>query len=314
MRASIRYLFIFLLFLSLVLIEGSNQIVNPTYVYNSLLIEEQVALSRGAISSRPEAIFEDSDTKDVDELIVMTFNICHGVNREGEESLNSIIESIRDTQAQIIGLQEVDRFMPRSGFKDQAKEIAESLGYYFIYGETINILGVKYGNAIISKFPILEYENIKLPGDSIETRALLRANIDVEGSILKVYTTHLGLNARDRKRQIRAINLTIEQSTQPFILMGDFNGSPANEEIDSLTPMVSDIALETQKENIYTYAFYSDVPNTRIDRIYVSQDIQVIDYYVLESMVSDHSMVLGIISLNPESKEGLIAFVGNNNK
>lgn len=313
MRSKVGHFIIILLLLSLMMMESSYQATKPAFQYRELSLQEQVAISRGTGGSRPEMLFEDKESSHTDELIVMTFNICHGVNQEGKESLGSIIESIRDTNAHIIGLQEVDRFMPRSGFKDQAKEIAEALGYHYVYGETINILGVKYGNAIISQFPILEHENKKLPGDSMETRGLLSAKIDVEGSSYQVYTTHLGLTARDREQQIRAINISIEQSAESFILMGDFNGEPFNEEMTKLSPIVLDIAVEAQKEDLYTYAFYSDSPNTRIDRIYVSQDIGVLDHYVLESNISDHSMVLGVISINPKTKEGFIAFVGNNN-
>ena len=45
--------------------------------------------------------------------------------------------------------------MPRSKFKDQAKEIADALGYNYVYGETINILGIQYGNAILVNFLLL---------------------------------------------------------------------------------------------------------------------------------------------------------------
>ena len=59
--------------------------------------------------------------------------------------------------------------------------------------------------------------------------------------------------------------------------------------------IVSDIAKIVHKEDLYTYAFYSDTPNTRIDRIYVSDNVNVVDYFVLDSSISDHSMVLGYI-------------------
>lgn len=313
MKALTRLVILLMLFLPLMMIRGSFQDIKPVSFHDQFPLQKQVALSKGVDNLRPEISIQDNSHKSVDELIIMTFNICHGVNQQNKESLDLIIESIRKTQAQIIGLQEVDRFMPRSGFKDQAKEIADALGYYYVYGETINILGVKYGNAIISQFPILEHENIGLPGSSVEVRGLLGAKIDVEGSLYQVYTTHLGLNAKDRKQQIQAINLSIEGIKEPLILMGDFNGEPFNEEMAQLSPMIVDMAMETQKENVYTYAFYSDFPNTRIDRIYVSRDIEIIDHFVLESKASDHSMVLGIISIKPRAKEGLIVFVGNNN-
>jgi hypothetical protein len=182
MRFITRFLILSMLFLSLTMINGSSQQIKSIFLYNQLPVQKQVALSRGTDNLRPEILPQDNSFSQIDKLIVITFNICHGVNQKNEESLDLIIESIRDTGAHIIALQEVDRFMPRSGFKDQAKEIAQSLGYYYVYGETINILGIKYGNAILSRFPIIEHENKKLPGDSMEARGLLRARIDVNGN------------------------------------------------------------------------------------------------------------------------------------
>lgn len=313
MRDGIKFLILGMILLSLLIIEGSYQASKSIFLYRDLPLQKQIAISRGSQMSSSEMIIDENQANRIHELIVMTFNIHYGVNKLGQESLDLIIKAISDTQAHIIALQEVDRFLPRSGFKDQAKEIANALGYYHVYGETINVLGIKYGNAIISKFPILEYENKKLPGDSIETRGLLSAKIDVDGIPLQVYTTHLGLSVRDRKKQIKSINASVEQSTSPFVLMGDFNCGPFSQEILELSSILTDIAIETQKEELYTYAFHSDTPNTRVDRIYVSPHIDVIDYFVIDSAVSDHSMVLGVISINPKFREGLIAFTGNIN-
>ncbi|NLJ40720.1 MAG: hypothetical protein GX352_03800 [Clostridiales bacterium] len=315
MDGGIRYMLFFLILLILMTIGGSYQKTKFVYEYIEQPLIEEVPLSRTLERPKLEVISGETNAhKPADELIVMTFNICHGVNREGEESLDLLSDVIRDTGAQIIALQEVDSFMPRSGFKDQARIIAESLGYYYVFGETISILGVKYGNAILSQFPILEHENIKLPGSHIETRGLLSAVIDIEGDMCEVYTTHLGLNARDREQQIRAINSRIEESIYPFILMGDFNGQPLNEEMKELSPVLSDIAAVTQTESLNTFAYYSDYPNTRIDRIYVSNNIGVIRHYVKDSGISDHLMVLGVVSINIGLKGGLIASTGNNNR
>lgn|GEM_PF-634285 len=227
---------------------------------------------------------------------VMTFNIHHGVDLNGKEQLQSLIQEIKDSAAEIIALQEVDKHMPRSGFKDQAKEIAQSLGFYYVYGETINILGVKYGNALLSRYPILEYENMKLPSKSLETRGLLKAKLDVDGAGLNIFTTHLGLDSEERKMQIAVINEEIGTIEKDLILMGDFNGQPSNIEMAELAPDMADTAVVLGKEHLNTYAFYSEEPNTRIDRIYISKDLEVTDHTVTESSVSDHLMVMAVIS------------------
>ena len=73
-------------------------------------------------------------------ILVMSFNIRHGVDHTGKESLDSIIDEIKAYKPQIIALQ-VDCRMPRSRFRNQAKIIADALGYNYIYGDTINFMG-----------------------------------------------------------------------------------------------------------------------------------------------------------------------------
>lgn len=267
----------------------------------------------GSSNDLNDSISDDLEGEISKELRLLTFNIRHGVNEKGEESLDSIIRSIKETKAEIIALQEVDRFMLRSGFKDQAKEIARALGYKYVYGETINLLGIKYGNAILSAYPIIEHENNKLYSKEIESRGLLKAVIDVDGVLYNVYTTHLGLNSEERIKQVEQINQIIEKDgADRIILMGDFNEEPYTTTMQQLSSMLVDSTEWIDGDiEFYTYAFYSDKPNTRIDRIYVGQNIEIQDHYVIESEISDHCMVVAIIShINP-IKEGTMTFIEN---
>lgn len=71
---------------------------------------------------------------------VMSYNIHHGVGIDGQLSLQRIADVIRDSGAEIVGLQEVDRhYGERSDFKDQAKELADLLGYHYAYGANLDL-------------------------------------------------------------------------------------------------------------------------------------------------------------------------------
>jgi endonuclease/exonuclease/phosphatase family metal-dependent hydrolase len=249
---------------------------------------------------------DGADMKNNQEILLMSFNIRHGVDHNGNESLNSIIDEIKSSNAQIIALQEVDRYMPRSRFKNQAREIATALGFHYVYGETINVLGIKYGNAIVSAYPIIEHQNLRLPSNSLEGRAILKTKIDVDGDIYHVLNTHLGLSRDEREKQMAEINRILEELEGNIILMGDFNEHPYGTNTNKVSDRLLDTALVTQKDYLNTYAFYSDVPNTRIDRIYVSANIGVIDHFVIPSRTSDHSMVFTLISHKKTKKEGII--------
>jgi endonuclease/exonuclease/phosphatase family metal-dependent hydrolase len=291
-----------------------NKLKNESYKKKLFMATHLETASRG--SAKREEVNQTTSQhtaipKEDKEVLLMTFNIRHGVDGDGNESLNSIIEEIKNSDAQIIALQEVDRYMPRSGFKDQAKEIAMALGFDYVYGETINVLGVKYGNAIISAYPILEHENLKLPSNSLEGRGLLKAKVDINGHICNILTTHLGLNNDERYKQVQAVNKIIEDIDPPIIMMGDFNGEPHNREMKSISGKVMDTAVTKEKDDLYTYAFYCDVPNTRIDRIYASEEIDVKDHYVAPSKSSDHLMVYALVLFNEGKKEGIVQIPAN---
>lgn len=249
---------------------------------------------------------DDMQSEDDKEILLLSFNIRHGVDHKGKESLRSIIEEIKSSKAHIIALQEVDYYMPRSGFKNQAREIASALGFHYVYGETINVLGIKYGNAIISVYPIIEHQNIRLYSTALEKRAILKAKISIDGDIYHVLNTHLGLNREERHKQIEEINAILEALEGNVILMGDFNEQLYIPGGQSISDKLVDTAIIKQKEHLNTYAFYSDLPNTRIDRIYVSGNIEVIDHFVVPSKTSDHSMVFALILHKKNKKAGFI--------
>src|SRR3954452_277239 len=98
---------------------------------------------------------------------VMTFNIRHGTDEEEDLDLESVADDIESAEAQIVGLQEVDRHRSaRSDFVDQAKWLAKRLDMHFAFGLNRKIPpqhGRKkpglHGIAVLSKFPILTARN-----------------------------------------------------------------------------------------------------------------------------------------------------------
>lgn len=238
-------------------------------------------------------------------LTFLTFNIRSANDINGSVKLEEIIEEIRETHADIIGLQEVERMMPRSGYQDQARLIAEQLGYHFYYGGNINILGVQYGNALLSKYPILEASNHKLPKEKLEPRGMIEADIDIDGTLLHVYVTHLGLNSVERNKQVNYINDILSQREGNIILLGDFNNHPDSEEMSVLDNRMADSAAALNQLDHFTFAWKSPTPNVRIDRIYVSNHLELKYHEVQPSTVSDHERVLTQILVNMLPKGGI---------
>jgi endonuclease/exonuclease/phosphatase family metal-dependent hydrolase len=223
---------------------------------------------------------------------VVTYNIHRGINKSNKLDLDGITEVIMGIGADIVALQEVERFSIRTGFKDQIGYIAEKLSMNYAYGKSINILNGQYGNAILTRYPIEEYEVKQLYSEG-ETRTLLRVALSINGSRIQVYNTHLGLNSSEREKQIREI-IDITANADNYILAGDFNS--AVDKLDAVTGKLKDAALyDVNKYRIPTFD-NGDITE-RIDYIFLSEKFKIVGYEVLKSDASDHYPVTVVVKL-----------------
>jgi endonuclease/exonuclease/phosphatase family metal-dependent hydrolase len=214
-------------------------------------------------------------------LRVATINVW---NKSGPwlSRLPLIRRELERLQPEVVGLQEVLRFrpdpaldLPLSTSNDQASEIAEGLGFQLAYGIASDWgNGLKFGNAVLSRYPILNERCFALPGvESGETRSLLYALCDTPHGQLPVFVTHLNWKLHHgsvRQRQVVAIAehiarlAPIDGPHLPPVLMGDFNAAPDADEIRFLTGLC---ALDTKTvyfADAWTYA--GDGPGYTFDR------------------------------------------------
>ena len=181
-------------------------------------------------------------------LRVSTLNIW---NKSGPwpERLALIRGELQRLKPAVLGLQEVLRFAP-GGLEQfaptpstcQASEIANELGYSVAYASASDYgHGLKFGNALLSQFPILETRTFALPGQETgESRSLLYARLQSPFGELPVFVTHLNWKFHQgsvRLRQVRFIVERVEElvpvrsRSLPPVLMGDFNAEPEADEI-----------------------------------------------------------------------------------
>ncbi|MBM7553197.1 endonuclease/exonuclease/phosphatase family protein [Thalassobacillus pellis] len=233
---------------------------------------------------------------------VMSYNIHHAVGEDGELNLDRIAEVIKNTDSDIIGLQEVDNhWSSRSDFQDQAKLLAERLDMFYIYAANLNyesseegVPNRQYGTAILSEYPFLDGFNHLLPkiGDT-EQRGLFEAVINVKGTQLHLYNTHLALTPEERKIQIREIVDIAGGAQGPQIIMGDLNALPSSEAMKPLYSHYSD-AFEGH-EDAYTYSATN--PTKRINYIFTSNDLETKQAQVINTLASDHLPITTEITL-----------------
>lgn len=233
---------------------------------------------------------------------IMSYNIQHGTDLDGQLDLERIAKVITASQGTIIGLQEVDKFYSeRSDFKNQAKELATLLNFHYCYGANLNLEPTngrtenrQYGIAILSKYPIVKSEHILLSSYGKEQRGVLGATIDKDGVQINIYNTHLGLDVPSRITQINELIDITAKFQGPKVLLGDLNTDPQSEEIQSLLKLTDFVDSFKNIRNANT--FPSNEPNQRIDYIFTNTDIEILNQIVIHSDASDHLPIMIEIS------------------
>ena len=221
----------------------------------------------------------------------MSFNTQHCLNFITKEiDFDIMADVIIKCGADVIGLQEMRDESTHEEYQAQAKIIAEKLGFYYYFAEAIRFDGKNpYGNALISRYPIISAETILIPDPVVpeydgyyETRCLLKAIIDVDDG-LNVLVSHFGLNPDEHRNAVETIVSNI--SSERCVLMGDFNVEPDNPVLQPVREMLYDTAAEFDSPK---FSFPSDVPNVKIDYIFVSKDIIVSAADIPAVIASDH--------------------------
>lgn len=156
-------------------------------------------------------------------LSVASYNIHRCIGTDALYRPGRIVEVVRRLDADVVGLQEIDaHIMHPEGH--QLDLIARQTGYSFVIGGTMFHEEAEYGNAILSRFPILASKKYDLTVDRLEPRGAISIDLEAHGHRFRVINTHLGLKYYERRRQVRALLDILDQDAEiPKILMGDFN-------------------------------------------------------------------------------------------
>ncbi|HCN30504.1 MAG TPA: endonuclease [Verrucomicrobiales bacterium] len=238
-------------------------------------------------------------------LRVLCYNIHYGQGNDGEYDLARLAEVIKATKPDLVGLQEVDVGVRRSGKAHQVLRLAELTGMAARYGPTQHYEGGLFGNAVLTRLHILDVAIHPLPYTEAtpEKTTYPRGAIAVtvrapDGQPLRFISTHFQHNVEeDRVAEAHAINELFAKpgDTLRTILAGDLNAKPDAEPIRVLEERwinaLDPVAAPTAP---------SHKPVSRIDYILSRPEAAfrlVSSQVVPDDMASDHQPVLAVFEL-----------------
>ncbi|MDT7516405.1 endonuclease/exonuclease/phosphatase family protein [Rhodoferax mekongensis] len=172
-------------------------------------------------------------------LRVVTYNIHKGVQGLGplrRLEIHNLSHAMQLMDADVLCLQEVRklhhreaRHFPHWPQAPQADYLAPA-GYEAIYRTNAITRHGEHGNALLSKWPVVQHQHEDMSDHRLEQRGLLHVELDVAGQRVHVLVVHLGLIRAGRGRQLQQLTQFIQREIPPdvpLLVAGDFNDLPA---------------------------------------------------------------------------------------
>jgi endonuclease/exonuclease/phosphatase family metal-dependent hydrolase len=248
-------------------------------------------------------------------LRILTFNIAHGrgltpiqgftLPRKLRANLRKIARLIERIAPDIVALQEIDEHSRWAGNFDQLEYLRLHTGYrYSVYGinnRREGLLNLCYGNAILSRHPIIESENIVFGEGRLGEKGFLYTELDVGGARLPVMNLHL--HFRSRQHRFRQVERVMDYITHkhhhrrgtwyiPPIVCGDLNNShtspDATAELMRYFSLHGHYSLHPEQGS----TFPSPLPSRTLDFVFLPPACREAHSEVVLSYLSDHRPVM----------------------
>ncbi|CAN5742361.1 MAG: endonuclease/exonuclease/phosphatase family protein [Actinomycetota bacterium] len=242
----------------------------------------------------------------------------HGIDvASGVTDLAPALAAIAELEADVVAVQEVDRSLARSDEIDQVQAIAKHLGWQGVFGPALlgspdaswraadrdETGGPAYGVGIISRYPIRGWSQRRLPGGGdgqrtkqaspqrpgwdYEPRTALAADLDVEGSRLRVTTTHLSYLPWRAIAQLQVAAGLARAEGGPAVLLGDLN----------LPRWPVRASLPTWQHAAHGATYPSWGPRATLDQLLVHGGVRVLEAAAGPRGPSDHLPLVATIAL-----------------
>ncbi len=203
---------------------------------------------------------------------------------------------LREIDADIACLQEVDARRGTGRHADQWAYLGEATGYRVVLGAGVRDQGGRFDNAILTRFPVLNARSIDLTVGGWEPRGAIDADLLFGDRVLRVIATHFGLRAAERRLQANRLMTALaslpphRHEAEAVLLMGDLNEWRGRSgAIRAFDRQLGPSAAER--------TFPSWLPMLALDRIYADGPAMLRDVGVYRSplarLASDHLPLVG---------------------
>ena len=225
-------------------------------------------------------------------LRVATYNVHSGVGVDRRFRPERIAGVIDELGADVVALQEV--LSPVRGF-DVHAHLRDATGLHLVTMATMQLAGGTFGNAVLSRGPILDLVEHGLAVGNREPRGAIDATIGRDVRELRVIATHLGLRAAERSAQLsRLLEIVKSAPDLPVVLAGDFNMTRGRSRL-----------LRAHAEHLGKHdalaTFPSIAPVLPLDRIFALHGASIVDVAVHRSrrarVASDHLPLVATVEL-----------------
>lgn len=218
-------------------------------------------------------------------LRVVSYNIHSGRDLFWRKRLRHMAETLALLDADIIGLQEVHQ---NSRYGYQAKYLADLLRYEYAFAPAMPLADGAYGNALLTRIPLLCAETQPLPAKK-EPRSLLRTTLLWKNQEIDVWVTHCSLDQKSRLEQLKVLHQEVTlHEERPLLLLGDFNTH-----LTQLPDFLQDCAMKKERHSLPTLSLFYK----RVDFIFATASWHVEEYQVINVKWSDHFPLLTTLEL-----------------
>lgn len=235
-------------------------------------------------------------------ILAASYNIRKAICADRRRRPDRILEILAEIDADVIALQECDRRFGARTSAIPATMLAEHSEYKAVPFDIRHGSMGWHGNAVLVKkhVEILRFQPLVLP--ALEPRGAVIADLDIGGAAVRIVGMHLDLSGLWRRRQVRDLLAQLDALPDrlPTVMMGDLN------EWRETQGCLRDFA---EKHRVLPTGptFHAKRPLARLDRIIVSDDIDVDEVGVHHSAMarigSDHLPVWARFGLRESGRE-----------